>query len=54
MKMSKSKYKLSNYIIPFENKDKSFQEEIPSPDDDLIWFPHASRIILVSPPSGGK
>ena len=36
----KNKFTLPNYIIPFKNPDKEFQE---SATDDLLFMPHSSR-----------
>ena len=49
--MANKKNQLPNFLVPFKNPDKAFQEE---PTDDLIFMPHASRIILYGPPSCGK
>jgi len=40
-----------NFIIPFKNPDKEFQE---LPTDDLFFMPHSSRIIIYGLPSCGK
>ena len=42
----KTKYNLPDHIIAFPNPDKEFQEEIPNPDNDLMFIPHSSRIIF--------
>ena len=45
------KFNLPNFIIPFKNPDKEFQEE---PTNDLFMLPHSSRVCFYSTPSGGK
>ena len=47
----KKNLKLPNMIIPFSNPDKEFQQQ---PTDDLLFFPHSSRIIFYGPSSCGK
>ena len=45
------KFNLPNFIIPFKNPDKEFQEE---PTNDIFMLPHSSRVCFYSTPSGGK
>ena len=44
-------FNLPNFIIPFKNPDKEFQEE---PTSDLFMLSHSSRVWFYSTPSGGK
>jgi len=46
-----SNKKMPNYIIPFQNPDKEFQEE---PSSDLFMLPHSSRVVFYGGPSTGK
>src|ERR1039457_1473915 len=49
--VKKNLFNLPNHIIPFDNPDKSFQEEVTN---DLFCMPHSSRVILYGGPSTGK
>ena len=49
--MKEEKFIAPNFIIPFKNPDKEFQEK---PSSDLMMFPHASRILFFGTPSSGK
>ena len=40
-----------NFVVPFKNADKEFQEEA---SDDLFFIPHSSRVIFYGAPSTGK
>lgn len=51
VKKTSERSDLPDYIIPFKNPDKAFQEQ---PTDDLMFMPHASRLILYGGPSTGK
>ncbi len=42
-----------NKIIPFKNLDKSFQESW-KPGDNLLNFPHSTKILFFSAPGRGK
>ena len=46
-----TKYKAPNFIVPFKNPDKEFQEIAT---EDLFFMPHSSRIIFYGSPSCGK
>ena len=52
--MKRNNFKAPTFIIPFENPDKEFQEVIPSPDNDLLFLPHSSRVLFYGGPSSGK
>ena len=52
--MKRNNFKAPTFIIPFENPDKQFQEVIPSPDNDLLFLPHSSRVLFYGGPSSGK
>jgi len=40
-----------NFIVPFKNPDKLFQEEATA---DMVFIPHSSRVIIYALPSTGK
>ena len=52
--MKRNNFKAPTFIIPFENPDKQFQEVIPSPDNDLLFLTHSSRVLFYGGPSSGK